>query len=125
MKESEWNFQRINSMKISFYKSGELNGSSDVKIPLGSSAFLNIKYDDKYCFLWSISAKLHPCEINFNRATNYRQCFKELSIEGFDFSNGVRCSDVHTFEKLNTLSSNKLELNFYRDQKVWKQTNPH
>ena len=77
MKKSGWNFQRNNSMKISFYKSGELNGSSDVKIPLGPSAFLNVKYDDKYCFFWSISAKLHPCEINFNRATNYRQCFNE------------------------------------------------
>ena len=51
MKESGWNFQRINSTKIPFFKSGELNGSSYVKLPLSSSALLNIKNDDKYCLL--------------------------------------------------------------------------
>ena len=33
-KESGWIFDKINSMKISFYKTTELNGSSYVKIPL-------------------------------------------------------------------------------------------
>ena len=33
-KESGWTFDKINSMKITFYKTGELNGSSYVKIPL-------------------------------------------------------------------------------------------
>ena len=37
-KESGWIFDKINSMKISFYKSTELNGTSYVKIPLSSSA---------------------------------------------------------------------------------------
>ena len=50
MKESGLNYQTINSMSISFYKSGELNESSCVKIPLRSNALLNIKFDDKYCF---------------------------------------------------------------------------
>ena len=50
MKESGWNFQRINTMSISFYKS-ELNGSSYVKILLRSSASVNIKNDGKYCFI--------------------------------------------------------------------------
>ena len=34
MKESGWNYQRIKSRKISFYKSGELNASSYDKNPL-------------------------------------------------------------------------------------------
>ena len=34
MKESGWTFDKINSMKISFYKTTELNGTSYVKIPL-------------------------------------------------------------------------------------------
>ena len=33
-KESGWIFDKINSMKISFYKTTELNGTSYVKIPL-------------------------------------------------------------------------------------------
>ena len=61
-KESGWLFDKINSMKISFFKTTELNGSSYVKIPLRSNAILNIQNNDKYCFIWSILASLHPCE---------------------------------------------------------------
>ena len=87
-------------MSISFYKSGELNGSSYVKIPL-RSALLNIKNDDKYCFFWSILASLHPCENgNPNRVLIYTQYFNELKIIGFDFSNGFKRSDMHKSDKL-------------------------
>ena len=41
-KESAWIFDKINSKKIRFYKTVELNGSSYVKIPLRSNAILNI-----------------------------------------------------------------------------------
>ena len=47
LKESGRIFDKINSMKISFYKTVELNGSSYVKIPLRSSAILNIQNIDK------------------------------------------------------------------------------
>ena len=50
-KESGWFFDKINSMKISFYKTVELNGTSYVKIPLRSSAVLNIQNNDKFCFI--------------------------------------------------------------------------
>ena len=85
-KESGWMFDKINSMKISFYKTGELNGSSYVKIPLRSSAILNIQNIDKYCFFWSILASLDPRENDHpNRVSNYNQYFNELNIDGFDF----------------------------------------
>ena len=64
MKSSGWNFDKVNSMTIYFYKTGEINGSSYVKIPLRSSAIQNVKNDDKYCFIWSLLAKLHPCNNN-------------------------------------------------------------
>ena len=54
-------FDKNNSMRLEFYKTGELKGSSNVKIPLRSSAILNTENIDKYCFLWSILAYLHPC----------------------------------------------------------------
>ena len=41
-KESGWIFDKINSMKISFYKSVELNGTSYVKNPLRTNALINI-----------------------------------------------------------------------------------
>ena len=119
MRESGWIFQRVNSMTISFYNTGNMDGSSYVKITLRSSAIVNTKNDDKYCFLWSILAKLHPCENDHpNRVSNYEPYFNELNIEGFDFTNGFKCSDMYRFEKLINLSINIHELNF--DQKKHK-----
>ena len=75
-KESGWISDKFNSMKIGFYKTGEINGSSYVTIPLRSNAILNIQNNDKYCFFWSMLAYLHPCEIDHpNRVSNYKQYF--------------------------------------------------
>ena len=41
----------FNSMKVKFYKTGELNGSNHVKIPLNSSTLVNIKHDDIYIYI--------------------------------------------------------------------------
>ena len=121
MKDSGWRFDMINSMTIYFYETSRLNGSNYIKIPLRSNSILNIENNDKYCFLWSILAYLHPCNNNHpNRVSNYRQYFDELNIQGFDFSNGFRCSDVHKFDEVNNLSVNIFELNFYQDQTQWK-----
>ena len=120
-KDSGWRFDKLYSMTIYFYKTNEMNGSNYIKIPLRSNAILNIENNDKYCFLWSILASLHPCNNNHpNRVSNYRQYFDELNIQGLDFTNGFKCSDVHKFIELNNLSVNIFELNFYQDQNQWK-----
>ena len=45
-KKSGWIFDRINSVNLSIYNIGEINGSSYVEFPLRSSAFLNIENID-------------------------------------------------------------------------------
>ena len=121
LKDSGWIFDKINSMKISFYKTIELNGTSYVKIPLRSNAILNVKSNDKYCFIWSILASLYPCENNnSSRVNNYVQYFNELNFQSFDFTNAFKCSDVHRFNELNNLSVKIYELNFYQDGDKWK-----
>ena len=98
-----------------------MNGLSYVKIPLRSSAISNIGNDEKYCFSWSIIAHLHPFYNNHPyRVSKYKQYVTELNIEGFDFTNGFRCSDVYKFEKINSLSINIFEKFFYQDQNRWK-----
>ena len=73
-KESGWIFDKTNSMKIRFYKTNEINGSSYVKIPFRSNALINIKNNNKYYFIYSILASLHPCENDHpNRVSNYIQ----------------------------------------------------
>ena len=106
MKVSGWVLQRVNSMTISYCNTGNVDRSSYVRVPLRSSAIINIKNYDKYCFLWSILAKLHPCENNSNIVSSYRKYFNELIIEGFDFTDGFRCGDLYRLEKLNNLSIN-------------------
>ena len=116
MQESGRVFQRVNSMTISYCNTGNMDGSSYVEVPLRSSAVLNIKKDDKYCFLWSILAKLYPISDSKNghatRVSSYVRYFNELNIEGFDFTNGFKCSDMYRFEKVNNLSINMYELGF-------------
>ena len=118
-KDSAWRFDNINSMTIYFYETGELNRSNYVKFPLRSNAMLNLENIDKYCLLWSILAFLHHCNKNQrNRVSNYKQYFNELNINGFDFTNGFNCIDVHRFNEVNNLSINVFELNFYQDQNL-------
>ena len=116
MKDSGWRFCKIASMTIYFYKTVELNGSSYVKIPLRSAAILNIENSDKYCFLWSILAHLHPCENSHpNRVSNYREYFRELKTDGLEFP--FKTSDVSKVEKMNNLAINIFELQFYQGGK--------
>ena len=60
--ESGWIFDKINSMKASFYQTSIMNGSNYIKSPLRSNAILKFQNNDKYCIIWSILASLHPCE---------------------------------------------------------------
>ena len=47
MKDSTWRFDKINSMIIYFYKTGELNGLYYIKNSLRSNAILNNENNDK------------------------------------------------------------------------------
>ena len=121
MKDSGWRFDKINSMTVYFYKTNELIGSNFIKMPLRSNALLNIENNDKHCFIWSILGYSHPCNNNHpNRVSIYRQYFNELNIQGFDFTIGIKCSNVLNFSELNNLSVNIFELNFYQDRNQWK-----
>ena len=121
MKDSGWRFGKIIYLTVYFYKTVEMNGLSYVKSSLRISDISNNEYNDEFCFLWSKLADLHPCNTNHpNRVSNYKQYFIELNIEGFDFTNGFKCSDMHRFEKLNNLSITIFELNFYQDQSKWR-----
>ena len=64
MKDAGCRFDKINSMTISFFQTGEIIGSNFVKIPVRSNAVLKIENKDKYCFLWSILVFLYPCNNN-------------------------------------------------------------
>ena len=120
MKGSGWRFHKLKLMTIHFYKTNGLNGGSYVKLPIRSSAILNIKNNDNYCFIWSILAQFHPAPHHSDRVSNYEPYFNELNIEGLDFENGFRCKDIKRFEQLNDLSINVFELLVYFENNEWK-----
>ena len=121
MKDSGWRFEKIKSVTIYFCKTGEMNGSNYVKTPLRSNAILNNEKNDKYCNIGSILNSLHPCiNIHPNRTSNYKHYFNELNIQGFEFSYGFMCKDVHRFKSVNNLSNNICEANFHQDQNKWR-----
>ena len=121
MKYSGWRFDKITSMTVLFYKTGELNGSNYDKHPLRISAMKNIEKNDKYSFIWSILASFHHCKsIQSNRVSNHEQYFNQLIIQRFNFTIGYKCSDVHSFNEKNNLSIIIIELNFYQDQSFWR-----
>ena len=75
-RECGWIFDKNNSMKINFFKTGDWNEPNFVKIPLKSNALFNLEIIDKYFSLWSILDYLHPGENSHqSRAKNYRQNF--------------------------------------------------
>ena len=77
-----------------------MNGSTYVKITLRGNVILSIEKDGKCCFLWSTLAYLHPCKnSNLKKVSNFKQCYNELNINGFDFSYGFKCNDVQKFNE--------------------------
>ena len=96
MKDSGWRFDKINSMAIYFYQTGIMYGSNYIKVLSRSNPILKIENNDELCFIWSILVSFHPCNNNHpNRVSNYKLYFNEININGFDFTKGFKCSDVH------------------------------
>ena len=46
-KESDWLFDKINTMKIRFYETGEIKSSSYVNFSVRTNGSINIENDDK------------------------------------------------------------------------------
>ena len=58
----------------------------------------------------------YPCDNDqLSRVSNSKQYFDELNIERFDFTNGVKSSDMHRFEKVKNLSIKINEIYFYQE----------
>ena len=102
-----------------------MNGPSYVKIPLKTQALLNIQNKDKYYFLWSILAHLHPCSNGHpERTSKYAENFNELNFDGFDITVGFKVSNVKKIETANKLSIIIFGLKFYpvstTEGETWK-----
>ena len=109
MEGSGWNIEGINHLKIYFHKTNPINGQTYIEFPIRSNAILNIQNTDRYCFLWSILASIHPVNENPHRVSKYIPYKDELSINDIDFTNGMKITDIPKFENLN----NELSINVF------------
>ena len=106
MERSGWNLQSTNA----------LNGMTYVKLPIRSNSILNIQNIDRYCFLWSILANIHPVDKSPQRVSKFEPYRDELNITNIEFTTGMRIVDIPRFEKLNpTLSKNTFEYSSKED----------
>ena len=108
MDGSGWNIQGISQIKIYFHKTNAINGMTYVEFPLRTNAILKIQNNERYCFLWSILASVHPVNKDPQRVSKYMPYKNELNITDIDFSNGMRITDIDRFEKLNNQLSIKV-----------------
>ena len=63
-----------------------------------------------FFILQQIQKLQHPKKVSI-----CRQYFDELHIQGFDFSHGLKCNDVHNCEKLNNFSIQIFQLKYYKE----------
>lgn len=89
-----------------------------------SKCVLNIKNNDNFCFIWSILAFLFPVEENRNRTSKYKEHFKKLNIEGFEFP--MKLTNINDFCLVNKLNISVLHLNNDADTLtcVYNTSNP-
>ena len=71
-----------------------------------SQSVINIKNDDKFCFLWCIQAYLFPVEDN--KTSKYAMYLPFLRTEGLEFP--MKVKDIPKFENFNILNVNVFEL---------------
>lgn len=101
-RDSGWTFLNNSHVEINVNKYQPLRGSSFIELPKfikNKKACLNIKNNDPYCFLWSITAALFPSKTHPDRVTSYPYCCSVFNVKGMSFPVGF--SDIATFEKNN------------------------
>jgi hypothetical protein len=67
-------------------------------------AVVNVQNDDDRCFLWSVTAALHPVSHHAERMRSYQQHISKLNCTGINFP--MTLHGVEKFEKLNNLRIN-------------------
>ena len=113
---SGWTLIEIVNLMVNINRYASLQGalSTFVKLPQdiqNKKALVNVKNTDKYCFLWSIMAALHPVDDNSCATSSYPHYSSELKYERINFQ--MRLIDIPKFKKMNGLS-----INVYSIEKV-------
>lgn len=101
-RDSGWTLLSNSHIEININKYQPLRGSMYIDLPQSiktKKACVNIRNEDMFCFLWSVTAALYPVSKNVQRVSSYPHCSNLFNIDGMDFP--VTFSDISMFEKNN------------------------
>lgn len=101
-RDSGWTFLHNSHLEININKYQPLNGSKFITLPKciqNKKACLNIRNNDEYCFLWSVTAALYPSKQHPERVTSYPHYQNVFNIKDMTFP--VSFNDIAIFEKNN------------------------
>lgn len=102
-RDSGWTFLSSSHLEININKYQPLSGSSFIKLPAAiksKQACVNIRNNDKYCFLWSVVAALHPAKSHPERVTSYPDFRNVINFQDITFP--LSFSDIERFEANNS-----------------------
>ncbi|KAB0804470.1 hypothetical protein PPYR_01440 [Photinus pyralis] len=108
-KQSGWALSEVLFVKININNYAPIKGgfSTYIKMPsfiLAKKAVVNVRNNDKFCFLWSIVAALNPVTKHVDRVSSYPHFDDILKRESIQFP--IKITDIKKFEQLNHLSIN-------------------
>ncbi|KAB0802687.1 hypothetical protein PPYR_04873 [Photinus pyralis] len=94
-------------VNISSYVPIRGGASTYIKVPhfiALKRAVINVKNNDPFCFLWSVTAALYPVHKDGDRISSYPHFDTVLNRGNIQFP--IKLSDIKKFEKLNNLAIN-------------------
>ncbi|XP_024940768.1 uncharacterized protein LOC112494342 [Cephus cinctus] len=108
-KESGWSLLEIINLAVNINRYIPIHGGLSTFIELlknvqNKKAVVNILNNDPYCFLWSVTAALHPAKQNVQSISSYSHFSSILKYEGINFPIGLK--DIPKFEAINDLVIN-------------------
>ena len=119
---SQWSLTKIYNSYVNLAIYDPMRHAASSYIPLpdniqAKQATINIKNDDKLCFIWSVLAHLEPADNkNPNRVSNYSKFMKDSYpdkkyINMFsEYTYPMSIRDIKKFEKNNNISINVYQL---------------
>ncbi|XP_046749932.1 uncharacterized protein LOC124413417 [Diprion similis] len=111
-KDSGWSLLEIINLAVNINKYTPLRGGLYTYTPLpkhirDTKAVVNIRNNDSYCFLWSVTAALFPAnDRNPNMTSSYPHFSSVLRYDSINFPMSLDKNTISKFEKLNGLSIN-------------------
>lgn len=105
-RDSGWSLIEVLFLKVNINQYTPLTSGSYIPLPKfiqKKKAVVNVKNNDKYCFLWAILSALYPAKTNVSSIYSYPHV-GVLNTEDIEFP--IQLKSIPKFERINNLTIN-------------------